>query len=280
MRRLILANSIILVSIVLSVAAGANTDGWCSCGFSINDVTYRGCERSIQACRSRCGPNFVGWKPENCSRRPAETPVGRIPDPNLPAGTQVPAGFDWGYSSERVWIDFDGDNITDYARRVGNNAAMSLTAPDEPGQEAIAVSLRKENRLTEPYILAWTRWGGEFGRAWTDLNGDRRVDYCRVLATDSATTTGRLACTLSNGNGFGGTVYYPTAETSFDAGYHAGRYWTDANGDGNPDYCRVIGNHPGGTFISCVLWSPDTGSFAEDKRFDNLNGSLIPAFLR
>lgn len=91
---------------------------------------------------------------------------------------------------------------------------------------------------------------------WTDLNGDGRGDYCSFFTTSTQTV---LQCFYSKGSSS-----YPATNDGFgssnifgvDAGMAAGRKWLDVNGDGNADFCRVIGN--AGTYkLACGL---STGS--------------------
>ena len=64
------------------------------------------------------------------------------------------------------------------------------------------------------------------GRAWVDVNGDGKADFCRVA--------GALVCTLSTGTGFGGHAVHPRPGPRL----RAGRAWADIDGDGRADYCR------------------------------------------
>ncbi len=87
-------------------------------------------------------------------------------------------------------------------------------------------------------------WGQDYGRAWVDVSGDGKADYCRVV--DSAQGT-RAACTLSTGSGFGETW----VSDVLDAGVaNKSRAWVDVNGDGRADFCRKTAN---GTQLSCTL---------------------------
>jgi len=92
-------------------------------------------------------------------------------------------------------------------------------------------------------------WGYEFGRTWTDFNGDGKADYCRAVGLDNNTNS-RVACTLSTGSGFGATVISPV----IDWGYGTGRAWTDFDCDGKADYCRRVGaGNNMNSRLSCTL---------------------------
>lgn len=89
-------------------------------------------------------------------------------------------------------------------------------------------------------------------RAWVDVNGDGKVDYCRLVGSYMA------SCTLSNGNGFGATI----TSGSIDPGYLFTIGWVDVNGDGLADFCRISNVNPmdGGGFakrIKCNFSTPN-----------------------
>ena len=91
------------------------------------------------------------------------------------------------------------------------------------------------------------------GSAWVDFNGDGKADYCRVIGT---TGNYQLACTLSTGTGFGNTV----TSGVIDPGMTLGRAWIDVNGDGYPDFCRVLGTDGATTGqLACTLSTGGTG---------------------
>jgi hypothetical protein len=88
-------------------------------------------------------------------------------------------------------------------------------------------------------------WGQDTGRAWVDIDGDGRADFCRVTG---ATGANRLACTVSIGSGFGATI----TSDMIDPGLAADRKWIDVNNDGKPDYCRITGS-TGAYRLACTL---------------------------
>ncbi len=103
------------------------------------------------------------------------------------------------------------------------------------------------------------------GRAWVDFNGDGKADYCRVIGTAG---NYQLACTLSTGSGFGNTV----TSGVIDPGMTLGRAWIDVNGDGYPDFCRVLGTD-GATSgqLACTLSTGGTGFGATITSTANLS---------
>jgi hypothetical protein len=88
-------------------------------------------------------------------------------------------------------------------------------------------------------------WGQGTGRAWVDIDGDGRADFCRITGSAGANT---LACTLSTGTGFGNTI----TSGIIDPGLTNDRKWIDVNNDGKPDYCRITGT-TGAYRLACTL---------------------------
>ncbi|MBO3745231.1 VCBS repeat-containing protein [Streptosporangiaceae bacterium NEAU-GS5] len=134
--------------------------------------------------------------------------------------TPTDAG-DPGYAAGRGWADVTGDGKADYCRVVGAGYLMlSCTASTGSGFEP-------------PFISGSIDAGWDAGRAWADVTGDGRADYCRVVGSGSYS----LRCEVSTGNGWNGAVQ----SGGLDPGWDAGRSWADVNGDGKADYCRVVG---------------------------------------
>ena len=107
-------------------------------------------------------------------------------------------------------------------------------------------------------------WGYDTGRAWVDVNGDGKADYCRVVGGPNI-TNGHVACTLSTGTGFGQTIMSP----ALDWGYDTGRSWVDVNGDGKADFCRRVGGQNNvSSYVSCTL-STGTGFGQKDHQPDD-----------
>ena len=65
-----------------------------------------------------------------------------------------------------------------------------LVCTSPPGTASAATSARPPTDL-----------GYEPGRAWADVNGDQKADYCRRVGNGGADA--RIGCTLSTGSGFG-----------------------------------------------------------------------------
>ena len=89
------------------------------------------------------------------------------------------------------------------------------------------------------------------GRAWADVTGDKRADYCRVVGDVGQY---RVECLVSTGAGFGSELLSGVV----DPGGEAERAWVDADGDGRSDFCRLLS----GPKVSC-LHSTGTGFAGE-----------------
>jgi RHS repeat-associated protein len=153
--------------------------------------------------------------------------------------------IDWGYESERAWVDFDGDGRADYCRRVGGTNGSS---------SHVACTVSTGTGFGATYSSGVIDWGHESGRAWVDFDGDGKADYCRVVGNTNGSSS-YVACTVSTGTGFGGTY----SSGVIDWGYESGRQWTDFDGDGKADYCRRVGGTNGSSsHVACTV-STGTG---------------------
>jgi hypothetical protein len=153
--------------------------------------------------------------------------------------TIVSGDVDLGTDVGSAWDDADGDNKADYCRRLdrGPSGRVGCTLSTGTGFGATIVSDALD-------------LGTDVGWEWEDANGDDRTDYCRRL---DAGTSGRVACTLSTGTGFGTTIVSGALDLGTDVGWE----WEDANGDDRTDYCRRLSSAPAGR-VACTL-STGTG---------------------
>ena len=151
------------------------------------------------------------------------------------APDRLSGGVDPGYPQGRAWTDVTGDGRADYCRVVG-------MPNDQHVQCTIATSSGFGATVTSPAL----DWGYTDDRWWTDVNQDRKADFCRIVGGGPAPF--RMACTLSTGSGFGATW----VSGPMDVGYAEGRAWVDVNGDRRNDYCRVVGM-PNDQHVRCTL---------------------------
>jgi hypothetical protein len=138
---------------------------------------------------------------------------------------------DPGYGAGRAWVDFNGDGRADYCRVVGGS------------YKNLQCTVSLGDRFGATFTSGNVDPGYDAGRAWVDVNGDGKADYCRVVGAFDK----RLECTLSTGDGFGASF----RSGVIDPGYDNGRAWVDVNGDGKADYCRVVGL--GSKSVQCTL---------------------------
>ncbi|MFC3983046.1 LamG domain-containing protein [Streptosporangium jomthongense] len=167
----------------------------------------------------------------------------------------------------RGLVDFNGDGKADFCRRVGAvpNSKVACTLSTGSGYGITITS-------------GVLDWGQDAGRAWVDVNGDGKTDFCRLRGTQNHVDA-YASCTLSTGSAFGMEVN----SRNFDRGFPEDRAWVDATGDGKIDYCRRVGGVPesrlactpftsggfGETFISDVLdWGQTTGRAWVDVNSD------------
>lgn len=135
--------------------------------------------------------------------------------------------LDWGQDAGRSWVDVSGDGRADFCRIVGNenhvDSRVQCTLVDDTGFGPTRTSSVLD-------------WGLDLGRAWADVNGDDRADFCRRVGRTNKVDA-RVVCTLSTATGWGRSW----TSSVIDWGHDAGRAWVDANADGRADLCRVVG---------------------------------------
>jgi hypothetical protein len=150
--------------------------------------------------------------------------------------------LDAGEPTARTWADVNGDGKADYCRVRGAanhtdaNVSCAVSTGTGFGAEVSSGNLD---------------WGFHFGRAFTDVTGDGKADYCRVVGVENHTKA-HVACTVSIGTGFGAT----RVSAPLDWGFGADRVWADVNDDRRSDYCRRVGG-TGNQRISCTLSTQD-----------------------
>lgn len=161
-------------------------------------------------------------------------------------------------ASDGAWVDFDGDGRADYCRTTGSDAGND-------GKVVCTLSAGTSfgSTLTSSVMLI-----GDGMRQYVDVNGDGFADFCRVKVTN-ATNPYQLMCTLSNGSVFStntSSIVYSTTEWGQDAG----RQWADVNGDGLPDFCRVVTVNSTQARVKCTL-ADGAGGFLEEVVSDVLD---------
>jgi hypothetical protein len=160
-----------------------------------------------------------------------------------------------GTPNGRAWADFNGDRFPD----------LCVVLSDIPGTTGLCVTLSTGRRFDQraagreivspacnrPPDFVCLDVGLPDGRAWVDFNRDRKADYCRVVGTSG---NFHLQVTLSAADRFGSTI---TSSDAIDPGIKETRNWVDWDGDGIPDFVRVVerpGFDPG---IAVTFGSPN-----------------------
>ncbi len=141
------------------------------------------------------------------------------------------------------WVDHNGDGKTDFCYIAKSNELRChlSTSTLDGGNEFNRTPVRSASTIDKGY---------EEGREWVDVNGDGRVDFCRLVVDGSSNKY--MACNASTGNGFNNTFY--SSILADGGGQSEGRRWVDFNGDGRADFCRVTGS----SSAACTL-STGTG---------------------
>jgi hypothetical protein len=132
-----------------------------------------------------------------------------------------------------------------------------------------------------------TNWGTQRWPLDVDRNGT--VDLCRVIEGGAGRS---IACTLSPTSRTEDLYAGRTIDTGIvDAGYVEGRAFADFNGDGFPDYCRIIGmGYPnsyaictffdGKEFASTVTSGSLDWGYPETRKWVDVNGDKRADFCR
>jgi hypothetical protein len=81
---------------------------------------------------------------------------------------------------------------------------------------------------------------------WIDYNLDGRLDYCRTVGNGPY----EIWCQTLAASGRLGPVAV-VGKAIADKGYDNGSRWVDMNGDGIPDWCRLVGSTP--AIEQCLL---------------------------
>jgi len=171
------------------------------------------------------GRMTVTYQPESAAWTRANVAMG---------ADQWPEGF----------YDFDGDGRADFCR-VLPGGVLRCTLASATGFVQTEVSTAAA--VSVPY---------REGAAFVDINGDGKVDFCRLNGTAGAYY---IRCTLSNGVsweysiGVSGNSRELVSPTFADPGNQYSRWWVDINGDGFPDFCRLaVSPDPIGNWTSDV----------------------------
>lgn len=151
--------------------------------------------------------------------------------------TFTSGGIDAGYDAGRAWVDASGDGKADYCRVVGG-WYKNLACTPSTGT-GFAPERTFSSNIIDP--------GHDATRAWADVTGDGKADYCGVVDSVSGK---ELSCSVSTGSSF----EKPFKSGYINPGWDDGRALADATGDGKADFCRVIDYYAAQCTVSPTSW--------------------------
>jgi len=159
----------------------------------------------------------------------------------------LPPGTNYGVPATRAIVDWNGDGVMDFCRIVETGAAHELRCII--GSRPIDRNSYAGGADQVMGTIADT--GAADSQWWADVNGDGKVDYCRMLGNGdvrcavSRQTCYGLACNSNGNNGFIDVLW---ASLPNSAGATRTRRFGDINNDGKADFCRS-----GGGTVSCQI---------------------------
>jgi hypothetical protein len=156
-----------------------------------------------------------------------------------PISIYIPAQ-DW--SDDFAWVDVTGDHHLALCRALPNSPNS------QEGRLSCLLSGSKFTTSVDTPINKVINLGIPSARAWVDVNGDGKTDFCTVILTPSGEH--RLSCWLSEGDHFSDQpVMSENVEWQPD---HRLRLWIDINSDKTTAFCTTAGDK--NEFLDCTLW--------------------------
>src|SRR5581483_7143499 len=172
-----------------------------------------------------------------------------------PAQNVVTTGFNsgpgYGNDGTRAYIDIDGDGKADFYRLEGdpgNYYIMCTTnlGSGGPAQNVVTTGFNSGPGYNNPGT-----------RAYVDVNGDGKADFCRLEGPDGNGSYYTLCTTNLSSGGAQQNIQI----TGFNSGpgydNPGTRAYVDITGDGKADFCRLEGD-PGNYYIMCTYLTSDT----------------------
>lgn len=212
---------------------------------------------------------------------------------------EVPAeSFDPGPGDGRMWVDFNNDSKDDYCKLLGSRRDILQCHPSTGSGFGAVFQVTIDQILNHPVPSQWV-----------DVNGDGKVDFCRLLTMPGSiyNSTGVVSCRL--GDGFTTTVTTTLPLVSYPEGGDSpppptqglndprDLFFPDVDADGRADVCYINYPHDGYNWNSgelrCRLstgtgftgessaWSRmfvDKGSRDWPRGFHDFNGDGFPDF--
>ena len=141
---------------------------------------------------------------------------------------------DYGWNGDRYWIDANGDGKTDFCRVINYNTRLRC-------------SYSNGTKFYDHFNSGYINIG--YWRSPADINGDGAIDFCRLLDEGHEQIFRCLLSKQGTTLGFGDDIIYrdvgPHGIKNPDFGDNLpnNRIWTDVNGDGKDDFCRMISSY-------------------------------------
>ena len=169
------------------------------------------------------------------------------------------------------WVEVNGDGQIDFCR---------LAVPYRSATETITCWMGPDFSTSIVAATPVTSTVGTAGMFVVDVNGDGRSDVCYISGDSSLHPTYNLQCMLYNGAGFDA----PTGAWTFSTIDPGMKDWSrgfyDFNGDGYPDFCRILTSKqlrctlvgPNGFATSEVTSGAIDASIKEGAAFVDING--------
>jgi len=152
----------------------------------------------------------------------------------------VTSGFNGGpgyaNAGTRAFVDVNGDGKADFCRLEGGSGNYNIYCTTNLGSGGPQQNIVTSGFNSGPgYDNAGTR-------AFVDVNGDGKADFCRLEGPNYSGGDYYLQCAINLGSG-GPQQYVVTSGFNSGPGYaNAGtRAYVDVNGDGKADFCRLEG---------------------------------------
>lgn len=209
-----------------------------------------------------------------------------------------PNGFDDGPGDGRMWVDFNNDGKDDYCKLLGTRRDILQCHPSTGSGFGPVFQVTIDKVLFHP-----------LPSQWVDVNGDGKVDFCRLLVIPGTiyNSTGPVSCRL--GDGFTTAVTTTIPLVSYPENGDSpppptqglneptDLFFPDVNADGRADVCYI--NYPSDGYdwnsgeMRCRLstgtgftgdlsaWSHmfiDKGSRDWPRGFHDFNGDGLPDF--
>ncbi|HVL04560.1 MAG TPA: hypothetical protein VM388_01130 [Acidimicrobiales bacterium] len=129
-----------------------------------------------------------------------QTITGTSTSPNVTYRTSL----DPGWMAGRAWVDHNGDGKADYCRVVDYTRLACTVSIAPATTPASSLGSGFGEGFGDTFYSQNLDAGWDDTRTWKDVNGDGKMDYCRI--TGNFIAGYQAQCTISNGQGFGGTV--------------------------------------------------------------------------